>query len=104
MHKLEDEMSDAVLDALDTGLIVLDRDGRVVAWNAWLASASDVSSREAAGRRIEGLFPASDLHRLASAVSAALESGESRLLTHSLHPALLPLRTRSGQELIHNIS
>jgi PAS domain S-box-containing protein len=104
MHQLEDEMSRAVLDTLDTGLIVLDSDRGVLAWNAWLASASGVSSQEAIGRRLEELFPASDLRPLASAISEALGSGASRLLTHSLNPALLPLRTRSGQELIHNVS
>ena len=34
----------------------------------------------------------------------ALDAGSSRLLTHSLHPLLLPLRTRSGGQLIHNVS
>jgi PAS domain S-box-containing protein len=104
MRQLEVEIPDAVLDALDLGLIVLDADRRVVAWNAWLVSASGISFQGAAGRRMEDLFPASDLHRLTSAITEALGSGASRLLTHSLHPALLSLRTRSGQELIHNVS
>ena len=37
-------------------------------------------------------------------MTASLESGTSRLLSHSLHPALLPLKTRSGQDMIHDVT
>ncbi|MDP8920765.1 MAG: PAS domain-containing protein, partial [Pseudomonadota bacterium] len=97
-------MSAAVFEALDMGLTALDGHGRVAAWNAWLASASGIPARDAIGKRLDELFPGAGPSRLTSAVSEALVSGASRLLTHSLHPALLPLRTRSGQELIHNVS
>ncbi|HZA94154.1 MAG TPA: PAS domain-containing protein, partial [Gemmatimonadales bacterium] len=97
-------MSAAVFEALDMGLTALDGHGRVAAWNAWLASASGIPAQDAIGKRLDELFPGAGPSRLASAVSEALVSGASRLLTHSLHPALLPLRTRSGQELIHNVS
>jgi PAS domain S-box-containing protein len=104
MHRLENDMSAAVFEALDMGLTALDGAGRVAAWNAWLASASGIPARDAIGKRLDELFPGAGPSRLTSAVSEALVSGASRLLTHSLHPALLPLRTRSGQELIHNVS
>ena len=42
--------------------------------------------------------------QLALAVTASLESGTSRLLSQSLHPALLPLKTRSGQDMIHDVT
>jgi PAS domain S-box-containing protein len=41
---------------------------------------------------------------VASAVAASFGSGASRLLTHSLHPELLPLKTRAGQPLIHDVT
>ena len=43
----EQEMSAEVLDALDSGLAVLNRDRAVIGWNAWLASASDVAAADA---------------------------------------------------------
>ena len=44
------------------------------------------------------------VNQLALAVTASLESGTSRLLSQSLHPALLPLKTRSGQDMIHDVT
>ena len=104
MHQIEDELLSAVFDAVDTGLIVLDGGTHVVAWNAWFASASGISSQDAAGRQLDELFPGAVPPGLKSAIGDALDAGSSRLLTHSLHPLLLPLRTRSGGQLIHNVS
>jgi len=99
-----DELLSSVFDAVDTGLIVLDGSMRVVAWNAWLASASGISCQEAAGRQLDELFPDAASSVLKSSITDTLEAGSSRLLTHSLHPLILPLRTRSGRQLIHNVS
>ncbi len=104
MHQLEDELLSSVFDAVDTGLIVLDGSMRVVAWNAWFASASGISCHEAAGRQLNELFPRAVSPGLKSAITDTLEAGSSRLLTHSLHPFILPLQTRSGGQLIHNVS
>jgi PAS domain S-box-containing protein len=104
MNQRNDQQSLGVLDALDTGLIVLDGDARVLAWNAWLVSASGISAQDALGERLEDVFPGTLPTSLSSAISHAQESGASRLLTHSLNPVLLPLWTRSRQQLIHNVS
>jgi PAS domain-containing protein len=104
MNQLDGQQSLGVLDALDTGLIVLDGDARVAAWNAWLVSASGISAQDAVGKRLEDMFPGTLPASLTSAISDAQASGASRLLTHSLNPVLFPLWTRSRQELIHNVS
>ncbi|WP_428682429.1 PAS domain S-box protein [Reyranella sp.] len=90
-------------DAVDIGLVVLDQDQRVLAWNAWMESASGVGAKDAIGRRLDALFPGRITARFSSAVSHALELGASGLLTHALHSPF-PLRTRSGQRLIHNLA
>jgi PAS domain S-box-containing protein len=93
-----------LFDTVDLGVALLDCDHRVVVWNTWLASATAVFAESAVGRRLEDLFPHSRTNQLALAVSASLESGTSRLLSQSLHPALLPLKTRSGQDMIHDVT
>jgi PAS domain S-box-containing protein len=98
------ESLSALFDALDLGMILLDADRRIIAWNAWLASAAEISAASAFGKRLEDLFPQARLTALTQAVSAALQSGASRLFTHSLHAALLPLHTRAGQPLIHDVT
>jgi PAS domain S-box-containing protein len=98
-----DDLHNAVLGALDTGLIVLGADRSVLSWNAWMAAASSIDAEEAQGRSLQDLFPDAKLVRLGSAISQALESGASSVLSHALQPDLLPLRTRAGRDLIHNV-
>src|SRR5688500_7188745 len=104
MPDLQDDGTGAIFDSLDLGLIVLDRELRIVTWNAWIASASGIPAAAASGRRLPELFPDAALGRLTSAASQALESGTSSILTHSLRSALLPLKTRAGRILAHNIA
>jgi PAS domain-containing protein len=93
-----------VFDALDLGIILLDSDACVVAWNDWMVNASGLPKSDTLGKRFEELFPNVNQTSLDFAIRSALESGSARLLTHSLHPALLPLKTRAGHELVHDIS
>ena len=93
-----------VFDAVDLGLILLDGDRRVIGWNAWIANASGILGAGARGHRLDELFPGRIPARLATAISQALELGASSLVTHTLHPAILPLRTPAGRQLVHNIT
>ncbi|WP_334162488.1 hybrid sensor histidine kinase/response regulator [Phenylobacterium sp.] len=98
------DLTAEVLDALDSGLIVLDAERRVIAWNAWMTWASGLSADEARHRPLQELFPHQRLGRLGAAIDEALEVGASGLLTHTLHPSLLPLKTRAGRALIHDVA
>jgi PAS domain S-box-containing protein len=102
--EIGDSLQAAALQALDTGVIVVDVEQRVVFWNDWMTAASKVSAAAAAGRTVAELFPGERLARLSMAMRDAVESGASSLLTNTLHPRLLPLQTRAGRELIHNVS
>jgi PAS domain S-box-containing protein len=104
MIQLETEQLFAAFDALDSGVVVLDRDRRVVCWNYWFASASNISSDHAVGKTLNELFPERRLVRLTTSVSEALILGSSAFLTYMLNRDLLPLRTRAGLPLIHNVS
>ena len=55
-----------LFDAVDLGVAVLDCDRRVVAWNAWLASASAISREAAIGARFEDLFPEGSVNHVCS--------------------------------------
>jgi PAS domain S-box-containing protein len=94
----------SILDSIDAGLIVLDHGARIVRWNAWMASASGISATIVEGKSLGDVFPETEAGRLASAIDAALTSGASSLLTHALHPAIFPLKTRAGRELLHDVT
>ena len=49
----EHDYGGGVFDAIDTGLILLDGDRRVVGWNAWMAGASGIATAAARGRRLD---------------------------------------------------
>ena len=104
MRDTENTFWGGVFDALDSGLIVLDSDGCVLTWNAWMTLVTGIALQDAAGMRVGQLFPGSTLRRLNAAVTDAIQLGASSLLTHSLHPMLLPLKTRMGRALIHDLS
>jgi PAS domain S-box-containing protein len=96
--------SHSILDAINGGLIVLDRTGRVVLWNAWMRLTSGITAESARGKPLEEVFSQAELRRLLAAISTALTSGASTVITHALNPALLPLHTRSRQALLHDIT
>src|SRR5262249_28412514 len=104
MSSVEGQMAASALDALDSGLIVVDTSGVVTVWNAWMSAASGLPARAAIGRSLPDIFPDASLGRLAAAVADAIELGASSLITHTLHPRLLPLRTRTGRPMVCDVS
>jgi PAS domain S-box-containing protein len=101
---IERELLSAAFDALDAGVIVLDQAQRVIGWNDWLASSSGISAAQAKGKTLGEIFPGKISARLSASISEALTLNSSSFLTHTLNRNLLPLRTRAGLEMIHNVS
>lgn len=104
MIELERKLLLAAIDALDAGVAVLDHNQRVIGWNDWLASASGVTATQADKRTLAEVFSGKLSARLAASISEALTLNSSSFLTHTLNRNLLPLRTRAGLEMVHNIS
>jgi PAS domain S-box-containing protein len=104
MSSDRDKDEDAILNAINAGLIVLDRDERVTRWNAWMETATGHSRSYAQGKLLTDIFSGVDLKRLTSAIKAAQTSGASTIVTHAINPSLLPLQTRSKTSLLHDIT
>ena len=100
----EQDREKSILDAINGGLILLDTSERVNRWNAWMESASGRSAAEVSGKTLAEIFPGADLKRLPSAITAALASSASTLITNALNPNLLPLHNRSNRPLLHDIT
>ena len=94
----------AILDAVATGLIVLGTDRTIVHWNAWIAAASRRHESDVIGKRLEQVFPEAKLRVIGRAIESAIDAGASTLLTNALHKGLLPLNTRAGQPLLHDVA
>lgn len=91
-----------VLNAIDSGVIVVDEHLNIATWNDWIAKASDISASSVVGRNLFDVFDSLRTTRLRSAIDDAFQFGSSSILTHSLN-TLFPLRNEVGHTLIHNV-
>jgi diguanylate cyclase (GGDEF)-like protein/PAS domain S-box-containing protein len=79
VHKLEEgHRRREVLEHIDQGMCVLDRDSRVTLWNDSLERLLRCSSGRATGRRLTEVLPALSGSELMRAVSGTLKDGSTR--------------------------
>jgi PAS domain S-box-containing protein len=104
MSRTDPSIQDGVFDAIDVGLVILDARWRIQGWNRWMSAATGISADGATDRTLEEVFPGVRGTRLMASVADAVKSGVSSILTHSLNPGLLPLKTRGGRAMIHNVA
>ncbi len=99
---VSDSVFGPVFDAVDMGLVVINRSGIVVAWNEWIARVSRRSAQHVIGRDFFEIFPDVRGTRLPGVIEDAFQVGSSSILTHTLN-TLLPLEGEGGAPLLHNI-
>src|SRR4029078_6542493 len=80
----KDQFLQGVFDGINGGLIVLDSERRMLRWNQWLTIATGVPRERGTARRLEDVFAGQIRTRLLDAVTDAVASGVSSVLTHSL--------------------
>lgn len=81
-----------LVDAVDAGVLVIDRALTVVVWNRWLADHSGVPAGEALGKRLADLFPRTDLTALERRVQQVLLLGSYAFFDPRVDAPLLPMR------------
>jgi PAS domain S-box-containing protein len=99
---MSDFDSGPAFDAVDIGIIVLDRRECIVGWNEWMARVSRRPKPSVLGKSLYEVFPSLRDTRLPAVIADSFQAGSSSILTHSLN-TLLPLRGEGGQELLHNV-
>jgi len=81
-----------VLNLVDTGIIVLDSDQRIVLWNSWLVPRSGRAALRMCGLRLFDAYPELRGSRVETAVLAALAGGLSGAVPRTDAPAPFALR------------
>jgi PAS domain S-box-containing protein len=104
MPSPEQPTEGAILDAIDGGIAVVDANENVVGWNVWMTVASGLTLDDVQGKSLTTIFPEFDSRRLKSAIRSALTAGASSTISHSLNSTPLPLRTRAGRRMLHDIT
>src|SRR3954471_11877333 len=87
-----------VFDTVDIGLVLLDRQTCIVAWNGWIARASRMPAEEVLGKAFFDIFPAARRTRLLTVIEDSFQAGSSSILTHTLNEPL-PLQGDGGEPL-----
>ena len=93
------DLSGLIVHNSDFGLLVLDRDEKVVVWNRWLAVHSGIGEEEAHGRKLTSLWPTLTNTRVAHAITEALCHGRAGFISHAFNPMPFPLRALAGDDL-----
>ena len=96
--------ADEILQRLNVGLLVVDKELKVVFSNRWFVERCTVSWDEIEQTTISHSFPAFERKRLETALRDAIEFGISSMLSHSLHDNIFPLVNKSGEAIDHAIS
>lgn len=88
-----------IIDGLDSGVVVLDATRRIAVWNAWMAARSSLAAETARGRDLLEIFPELAGSHLLAAVDRALRHRLPTVMSHNLHPRVLPLFNRHGASI-----
>ncbi|MFZ2268302.1 MAG: diguanylate cyclase [Azonexus sp.] len=98
-----------VIDSLEVGVIILDREQRILHSNRWLALRSGIAAETMVGRPFAEAFADVANSRLEQAIRHATHDRLPSLLSPALHGTLLPLyqtaedrlREKRMQQMIH---
>lgn len=78
-------------DPLPIGVLVLDGQMRIRAWNRWLVEHTGIPDARAISQRLEDLFPGFRNPRFQMAVEQVLRNGGPQILSQALHRYLIPI-------------
>lgn len=88
---MDEALSAALIERLQTGVILLDRQGQILSWNAWMVRYSGLTAESVAAQRLDEVFPEIAPSRFQNAIEQALRFNLSSMLAPGLSGAVLPL-------------
>ena len=90
-----------VYDNIPLGIAILDSELQVQTWNSTLSRWSCVNSEDAIGCFLGEILPEARVKQIKRRLDAVFCHGQSVVFSPSLNRAILPLKTSSGEPLIH---
>jgi diguanylate cyclase len=85
-----------MLDALDQGVIIIDRQGNIAFFNHWMELASKQEAATAVGRPLTTLFPQLDTPLFQRNLRSVRSFGNTAFFKHGANPWLIPLAPAPG--------
>lgn len=90
-HALLSESLQALVDAVEIGLLAVDSQLSILRWNRWLSRYTGISGPDAEGEMLLDVLPGVAGTRFEQAVRQTIATGLPTLLSPALHGPLLPL-------------
>ena len=84
-----------ILDLVDSGVIMLDKEGRVLFWNQFISQASHIEFSSIEGKPLLDVFPSITETRISKAVDKAIELNFPSILSYKLLKNSFPLYRKS---------
>jgi len=89
--KINDHLWEKLWDAVNSGQILIDPEGKVILWNDWVTKHSGITAEYAIGQSLESVFPNGLSNAFKSAIRNALSYKLPIILSNALHRSPLPL-------------
>ncbi len=81
-----------IVQSLNLGIMILDRDLCVVYWNRWLEEHSRLKSEDVVGKKITDLFPELEGKGFSWKTKTVFKMGNFEFFSQQLHSYLIPLQ------------
>lgn len=82
-----------IVDMVDIGIIILDRDLVITDWNKWIQFRSGLSQEEVAGKKITDLYDNLNVSWFLNNSRSVLKFGNYAFFSQKLHNYCIPLKT-----------
>lgn len=76
-----------ILNRLDTGIILVDHEQKIVLWNQWMVDKTKIISSSLMGHPLSEACPRFELQTYRGIIETALETTQSRFLSGAVHGA-----------------
>lgn len=87
-----------ILDAINQGIVVLDRELRVQAWSRWMAVHSGIAEDAILGKRLFEVFPTLDTPVFNRSCRAVFAFGNFAFFSQRLHRFLFPMQAAASRQ------
>jgi len=94
------EVGRAVAQAIGLGVVGVDAEGKILAWNRWMHQHSGIPEAEVLGQVLVDRFPSLQKKAVVRSLRACIELGLPAVLSPLLHRDLFPLQTTLGRRMV----
>lgn len=96
MKKLKSFIWHDIIESLPIGVILLDYDGNICAWNNWLVTNAGKSVEDVVGNKLTDLYPDVNSSRFEFAIEQVLHYRHPQVISQVLNHHLIPIKLNKG--------